>query len=160
MMLAASATAINIVELLHILTVVAALGPVFVHPLLRRQMAAAGSSGYQRLVLSMASNARRVHGPALIVAGLLGIALVEMSEGATDVSDGWVIAAIVIWVTMVGLLHGLVRPALKAQGGEGSSEGSAGEAAAAAASKRLETGAALISILFVVQVVLMIWQPG
>ncbi len=154
-MFAASTTAINIVELLHILTVVLAFAPVFVHPLLRRQMLAADTSGYRHLVLSMAANARRVHGPALIAAGFLGIALVEMSEDAISVSDGWVIAAIVIWVAMIGVLHGLIRPALKAQG-----EASSGDTSAASAGRRAEMGSALLSILFVVQMVLMIWQPG
>ena len=45
MLLAAGTTANNIVALLHILTVLVALAPVFVHPLLRKQMSAAGSAG-------------------------------------------------------------------------------------------------------------------
>ena len=151
MVLAAGTTAYNIVELLHILTVLVALAPVFVHPLLRRQLRAAGGDGHQHLVVAMASNARRLYGPALIVAGLLGIALVEMSEDAISLTEGWVIAAIVIWVAMVGVLHGLIRPALKAQGAQGSTPGT---------EKRLEAGSALLSILFTVQLVLMIWQPG
>ncbi len=151
MVLAAGATANNIVELLHVLTVVVALAPVFVHPLLRKQMRAADGAGHQHLVLAMAANARRMHGPALIVAGLLGIALVEMSEDAISMTEGWVIAAIVIWVAMNGILHGMIRPALKAQGTDGASLGT---------EKRLEIGSALLSVLFTVQLVLMIWQPG
>ena len=151
MVFAAGTTAYNIVELLHVLTVLVALAPVFVHPLLRKQMRAADSAGHQHLVVAMAANARRLYGPALIVAGLLGIALVEMSEDAISLTEGWVIAAIVIWVAMVGVLHGLIRPALKAQG--------AGDASAGT-EKRLEAGSGLLSILFTVQLVLMIWQPG
>ncbi len=150
MVLAASTTVVNIVELLHILTVLVALSPVFVHPLLRKQMRAAGA-GHQQLVVAMASNARRLYGPALIVAGLLGIALVEMSEDAISLTEAWVIAAIVIWVAMIGILHGLIRPALKAQGAEGTTTGT---------EKRLEAGSALLSIGFTVQLILMIWQPG
>jgi len=151
MVFAAGTTAYNIVELLHVLTVLVALAPVFVHPLLRRQMQSAGGSAHQQLVVAMASNARRMYGPALIVAGLLGIALVEMSEDAISLTEGWVIAAIVIWVAMNGVLHGLIRPALKAQGAGDVSLGTG---------KRLEAGAALLSIGFTVQLVLMIWQPG
>ena len=151
MVLAAGTTAYNIVELLHILTVLVALAPVFVHPLLRKQMRASGGAGHQQLVVAMAANARRLYGPALIVAGLLGIALIEMSEDAISMSEGWVIAAIIIWVAMNGVLHGMITPALKAAGSEGAS---------AATDKRLEAGAALLSILFTVQLVLMIWQPG
>lgn len=151
MVFAAGTTAYNIVELLHILTVLVALAPVFVHPLLRKQMRAADGAGHQHLVVAMAANARRLYGPALIVAGLLGIALVEMSEDAISLTEGWVIAAIVIWVAMIGVLHGLIRPALKAQGAGDASIGT---------EKRLEVGSALLSILFTVQLVLMIWQPG
>ena len=151
MVLAAGTTAYNIVELLHVLTVLVALAPVFVHPLLRKQMRTADGAGQQQLVVAMASNARRLYGPALIVAGLLGIAMVEMSEDAISMTEGWVIAAIVVWVVMNGVLHGMIRPALKAQGVEGPSAGT---------DKRLEAGSALLSIGFTVQLVLMIWQPG
>ncbi len=151
MVCAASTTAYNIVELLHILTVLVALAPVFVHPLLRKQMRAAGGTGHQQLVAAMAANARRLYGPALIVTGLLGIALIEMSEDAISLTEGWVIAAIVIWVAMNGILHGMITPALKAAGSDGASPGT---------DKRLEAGSAVLSILFTVQLVLMIWQPG
>ena len=151
MVFAAGTTAYNIVALLHILTVLVALAPVFVHPLLRRQMRAAGGDGHQLLVAAMAANARRLYSPALIVTGLLGIALVEMSEDAISMTEGWVIAAIVIWVVMNGILHGMIRPALKAQGSGGAAPGT---------ERRLETGSALLSILFTVQLILMIWQPG
>ncbi len=151
MLVAAGTTAYNIVELLHVLTVLVALAPVFVHPLLRKQMRAAGGSGHQQLVVAMAANARRLYSPALIVAGLLGIALVEMSEDAISLTEGWVIAAIVIWVIMNGVLHGMIRPALRAQGAGGASPGT---------DKRLEAGSALLSVGFTVQLILMIWQPG
>ena len=131
MVLAAGTTAYNIVELLHILTVLVALAPVFVHPLLRRQLRSADGAGHQQLVVAMAANARRLYGPALIVAGLLGIALIEMSEDAFSMTDGWVIGAIVIWVAMNGVLHGMIRPALKAAGSEGASAGT---------DRRLEAG--------------------
>ena len=151
MVLAAGSTAYNIVELLHVLTVLVALAPVFVHPLLRRQMRAAGGAGHQQLVTAMASNVRRMYGPALIVAGLLGIALVEMSEDAVSLTEGWVVAAIVIWVAMNGILHAMITPALRAHGAGGSTPGT---------EKRLEVGSALLSIGFTVQLILMIWQPG
>ena len=150
MILAAGSTAYNIVELLHVLTVLVALSPVFVHPLLRRQMRAAGAD-QGHLLMAMAANARRLYGPALIVAGLLGIALVEMSEDAISMTEGWVVAAIAVWVAMNGVLHSLITPALKAAGTGGSTP---------ATDKRLEAGSALLSIGFTVQLILMIWQPG
>ena len=144
-------TAYSIVELLHILTVLVALSPVFVHPLLRNQMRGGSRTEHQQLVLSMAANTRRLYGPALIVAGFLGIALIEMSEDVHSMTDGWVIAAIIIWVGMNGLLHGMITPALKMVGhGQ----------ATPVVERRLERGSALMTLLFIVQLVLMIWQPG
>ena len=151
MVFAAGTTAYNIVELFHVLTILVALAPVFVHPLLRKQMQSAGGGAHKQLVVAMAANARRLYGPALIVAGLLGIALIEMSEGTISFEEGWVIAALVIWVAMNGILHGMIRPALKAQAAEGPTPGT---------NKRLEVGSALLSIGFTVQLILMIWQPG
>ena len=77
-----------------------ALSPVFVHPLLRNQMRSGNRTEHQHLVISMAVNVRRLYGPALIVAGLLGIALIEMSDDIHSMTDGWVIAAIIIWLAM------------------------------------------------------------
>ena len=68
MVFAAGNTAYNIVELLHVLTVLVALAPVFVHPLLRKQIPRRGRHWTQQLVVAMAANARRLYGPALILA--------------------------------------------------------------------------------------------
>ena len=151
MLLAAGGTAYNIVELLHILTVLVALSPVFVHPLLRNQMRSGNRTEHQHLVISMAVNVRRLYGPALIVAGLLGIALIEMSDDIHSMTDGWVIAAIIIWLAMNGILHAMITPALRAVGG--------GQATPSV-ERRLERGSATMTLLFIVQLVLMIWQPG
>ncbi len=143
-------TPYKIILLLHVLAVLAALSPVFVHPLLRNQMRSTVSE-HQHLVAGMAANARRLYGPALIVAGLLGIALVEMSDDVHSLTDGWVIAAIVIWVVMNGVLHGVISPSLRMIGrGQGTP----------AVERRLERGSALMTVLFIVQLALMIWQPG
>ncbi len=144
-------TPYNIVALLHIVAVVVAFAPAFVHPLLRSQVRSGGSTEQQPLLSIMAANARRFYGPALIVAGLLGIALVEMSDDVYSLTAGWVIAAIVIWVAMNGVLHGLISPSLRAIGcGQGTPS----------TERRLEFGSALLTLLFIVQLVLMIWQPG
>ena len=50
-----------------------------------------------------------------------------------------------IWVAMNGVLHGMIMPSLRARG------------PSAGTDKRRS---ALLTILFVVQLVLMIWQPG
>ncbi len=151
MIVAATGAVYDIVELLHVLTVVVALSPAFVHPLLRRQLLRSADPNQQQLLASMAGNVRRLYSPMLIVSGLLGIALVEMSEDAHSMTDGWVIAVIVIWLVMNGLLHGMITPALRAAGAGTSTSSS---------ERRLERASAAMTILFVVQLFLMIFQPG
>ena len=144
-------TSYNIVLLLHVLTAIVALSPVFVHPLLRNQMRGGNKTEHQHLVSSMAANVRRLYGPALIVSGLLGFALAGMSDKVHSMTDGWLLAAAIIWVAMNGILHGMITPALKAVGrGQGTPP----------IERRLERGSALMTLMFVVQLVLMIWQPG
>ena len=144
-------TPYNIVLLLHVLMVVVALSPAFVHPLLRNQMRTGNKTEHQHLIISMARNVRRLYSPALILSGLLGFALAGMSDKVHSMTDGWLMAAAIIWVVMNGVLHGMITPALKAVGrGEGTPP----------TERRLERGSALMTLLFVVQLVLMTWQPG
>ena len=151
MVLAAGTTAYRIVELLHVLTVLMALSPVFVQPILGRLMRNGNPVERQHLMAVTVTGMRRVYGPALILAGLLGIALVEMSEGASCLSDAWVVGAIIAWLATNGVAHAIVVPALRTAGAGNSTP---------AVEQRLEVGWALMSILFTVQLALMIWQPG
>lgn len=144
-------TAYNIVLLLHLLTVMVALSPAFVHPLLRNQMRAADRTERQHLLINMAANLRRFYGPALIVTGLLGFALAGMSDKVHSMREAWLIASAVIWVAMNGVLHAVIMPALKSvRSGD----------ARPSVERRTEQGWALITVMAIVQLALMIGQPG
>ena len=143
-------TAYNIVLLLHVLTMMVALSPAFVHPLLRSQVRAGDRTERQHLMINMAANVRRVYGPSLIVTGLFGFALAGMSDRVHSLSEFWLIASAVIWVAMNGVLHAVITPALKA----------VREGADAPPGRRLEQGWALITVMAVVQLALMIGKPG
>ena len=106
----------NVILLLHVLTALMALSPMFVYPLLPGQMRPIIMPEQQRLVVTMLVNMRSLYGPALIITGLLGFALAGLSNGVHSMRDGWVITAAVIWVLMNGVLHGMILPAVKTMG--------------------------------------------
>lgn len=144
-------SAYNLVLLLHVLTVMIALSPAFVQPLLRNRVRAAELGESQRLLVSMSAGLRRVYGPALIASGLLGFALAGLSDKVHSMREGWLIASAVIWVAMNGVLHALIIPALRS-----ADDGSA----RASIERRVERGWALITVMAVAQLALMVIQPG
>lgn len=142
-------TGYDIVLVLHILAVTVAFAPAFVHPLLANQSKAYGGDASQRLLGSIVGNGRMIYAPALIVAGLLGFALAGMSDDVYSVGDGWMIAAIIVWIAQNGVLHAVVLPGERAWArGDTTVE------------SRVALGGGIITILLVVQVILMVFKPG
>ena len=84
---------------------------------------------------------------------MLGFGVAGMSDEVYKVSQGWLVAAVVIWIAMNGLLHAGIVPAEKAIA-------QAGAAGDDAAEKKLAIAGQLITLLFVVQLIIMIWKPG
>ena len=143
-------TPYNIMLLLHILTAVVAMAPALVMPVLGKQMEQGGHdispmAGY------VAQNNQRIYGSALIVSGLLGFGVAGMSDEVFKVSQGWLVAAVIVWIAMNGLLHAVIRPSEKAM-----AEGDRSDAL----KQKLSIGGAAFTLLFVVQLVIMIWKPG
>ncbi len=141
-------TPYNIVLILHILAALVAFAPAFVNPLLTNQTRDMEPSARQRILGHMAGNSRRVYAPALIVLGFLGFALSGMSDGANSLSETWLIISIVIWIVMNGVLHAVLTPAERAlaSGDE-------------TASKRVDLGGGIMTILLLVVLGLMVFQP-
>ena len=142
-------TGYNIALLVHVVTAFAAFAPAFVAPFLDRQLGADEESVRVRLAQAMLGNSRMVHGPALIVTGLAGFGIAGFSDGVYKMSQGWLIAAIVIWIGMNGILHAVVVPAERAVG-EGNRS----------AESRIAAGGAALTVLLVVMLIIMIWKPG
>jgi len=150
MMLAAvNDTSFNIVKMLHILAFMVAFAPAFVNPLLERQMAANDSAAWKRTLSYASKNSMKIYGGALIVGGLLGFALSGMSDGLYKMSQTWLLLSAVLWVAMNGVLHALIIPSEKAVVGGDSS-----------AQRKLDIGGAAMTILMVVVLYLMVFQPG
>jgi uncharacterized membrane protein len=141
-------TAYNVMLLLHILTALVAFAPAFTHPFLAGQMKDSPDS--RRTMLGfMAGNGRRIYAPALILTGLLGFGLSGMSDGIYALSQTWLLAAIVIWIGMNGVLHAVMLPAEKAlAAGDDSAE------------SRMGIGGAILTVGLVVMIYLMVFKPG
>ena len=88
--------------LLHIVSVVAAFGPLFVYPSLVRAGAGAEVARWH-LRLSL---------PALVLAWVFGMGMVGMSDKPIEMSDSWIVASLVIWVGLVVVSWFLIRPSL------------------------------------------------
>jgi uncharacterized membrane protein len=150
MMLAAVAdTPYKIMLVAHILAVVVAFSPAFVHSVLTKQLDGLESEHRRAVLTMMAANGRRIYAPALIVAGLLGFGLQGMSDSVWSFSQTWLWMAAVLWIAMNGVLHAVLLPAEKAA--------AAGDDTAR---KRVDSAGAALTVLLVVMMYLMIFKPG
>lgn len=149
MIAAVGDTPYRIVLVLHILAAIAAFAPVIAHPLMMNRSKSFGPEGHRRVMGLIAGNGRSIHGPALIATGILGFALQGMSGGAWTFGQFWMLAAIVVWVAMNGVLHALVLPSERkmADGDE-------------SAQRLAELGGVLMTIMLIIMVWLMVFQPG
>ena len=142
-------TGYNIMLFLHILTAFVAFAPAFVHPFLGEQSKQLDEGSKRQVYGFILQNGRRVYLPALVVTGILGFGLVGMSSDVFELSQGWVIASIIVWIAINGILHAVVIPAEKAVGaGDDSAE------------SRIAAGGMLATVLFLVMLYLMIFKPG
>ena len=153
MLAAIGDTPYNIMLFLHILTGVVAFAPAFTHPVLQGKMERAGFDGRSAVIGYMASYGMKIYGSALVLCGLLGFGVAGMSDDVFELSQRWLATAVIVWVVMNGLLHGAILPAEKAIG-------LAGPDGAPAAEKKLATAGGLITVLFLVQLYLMVFRPG
>jgi uncharacterized membrane protein len=136
-------TPYRVVLLLHILAVVVAFGPLFFMPLVARAADAGSAAEAAWKYLT------RIGTPALVLAGFFGMAMIGMSDKTWKFSQGWVSAALLIWLIDVALFLFVLLPAER--------KTAAGDADA----ERLVpmfTGIIHLSLLVVLY--LMIWKPG
>ncbi|MCY3851764.1 MAG: hypothetical protein OXF75_13340 [Acidimicrobiaceae bacterium] len=141
-------TGYNILLFLHIVAIVVALSPTFVHPFLARDTN--GEYSVRRtLYAGIAKRSMRIYGSSLIVGGLLGFGVAGLSDKVYQLSDGWLTVSVIAWLAMNGVLHAMVIPAEKAiaDGDEPNT-------------KKAETGSLIISLLFLFSLYLMIFEPG
>lgn len=138
----------NLMLFVHIVTVIVAFAPAVIHPVLEAQLRS-DASARSRVFGFLAGNSRRIHAPALLLSGVVGMGLVGMSDKAFRMSQAWTAGAFVLWIAMNGVLHAVVIPAERALAARDES-----------ARQRLTVGDAALNVMLVVMLVLMIWKPG
>ena len=140
-------TPYRIMLLLHVLAVIVAFGAPFVQPSLYRLSAREGAGG--SVAGAQAAATTRVMLPALLVAGVLGFGLAGMSDDVYELSQGWLVAAVVLWLGQAALYVFGIVPALRQVG--------AGEEVPV---KRVSILTGVLHLSLVVMLWLMIWKPG
>ena len=141
-------TGYKLMLFLHILSVLVAFAPSFVWPFVSVRLKKAGKPVGPTIAELAAGNTAKVHGPALVLAGVFGFGLVGMSEKAISFGDAWVSAGMLVWFLSLGVLFGLMMPAEKAA--------AAGDAGA---EKLISMAGGMLHLLLALALVFMVFQP-
>jgi len=137
---------------LHLLSVVVGFGPWFLNGLIPARAAnvEAGEGralNHANLQVSTISQ-YAIYGVIVFGAATLGSA----HKHTIDFGDAFIYVSIILWVAIVGVLHGLILPAQR--------ELAAGGGDRRALTQRQSLGAALLNLLVIIAIVLMVWEPG
>lgn len=134
--------------MLHIFSVVVAFSPGIAHTALLRLGEADGPDVLKRLFGYMARNDRMIYSPALILVGVFGI-LIVATEDYVGFDDAWISAAMLLWLIVNGVLHGMMIPAeRKIAEGDMSAQ------------KMVMIAGPVIGLLFLATLYLMVVKPG
>jgi hypothetical protein len=129
-------TGYRLVGVLHVLSAVAAFGPLFIYPSMQR--AGAGAEVAKLHV--------RLSLPALVLSWVFGMGLVGMSKDNFEMSQTWIVLSLLCWVAAVAVSWFLIRPSL-----DDSSE---------SARSKLAAGIGVTHLIAVVVIYLMVFKPG
>lgn len=132
-------TTYKILFFLHIASIVVAFAPAVMAVL---PGGAAGATATLR------ESGRTVYNAALILAGLFGIGLIFSSDDVWAFDQTWISLAFLVWIAMLGVFHVMVLAGKGPRPRGGSAVG------------QVDPGEAVLTLLFVVQLYLMIWKPG
>lgn len=136
--------------LLHILAIIVAFAPGFVWPVITARLRKEGGQPLGPTMSKIqAGNTVRVHGPALLAAGVFGFGLIGLSDKAWKFSQSWVSIAMVLWFVMLGVVYGLLAPAER-KAGKGDE----------AAEQRVAMFGGMLHVLLLLMLIDMIWKPG
>lgn len=153
----------RVVLLLHIGASIVAFGGLIANGVLNAR-AFNGPSAEGGVVLAAGHAVSKLADYALYALLPLGIVLIAVSDDAFGFGDPWVSASFVVWFAVVGVTHGLVRPAVRTMSEQVDSLGGSGrladDATSVAASRKLMLGETFTQILLAAALILMIWKPG
>lgn len=153
----------QIVLLLHIAAAIVGFGGIIAHSAYNAK-AFGGTAGEARVLLSTTQLVTSLAHYAIYGVFLLGIALVALSDGGISFGAPWISASFVVWFALVGLAHGMVKPAVRSlkEKADELAPGArmADDPEVLGLAKKLALGDGLTQLLIVIALVLMIWQPG
>jgi uncharacterized membrane protein len=145
----------TLLDVLHVVSAVFIVGPMAILPMTGMRALRAGERG------QVATLAKSTY-----VFSLLSLLVVFFGFGALGSSDkqahlsittSWILSAFIVYLVALVLSLFVVVPAMR-QAGENPHDAVAGELAASSY-QRIAMGSGLVSLLLVVVVVLMVWQP-
>jgi uncharacterized membrane protein len=161
--------AYNIVKVLHILCAIVGFGVVTLNGLYGAQAKKRGGS--EAAAIGQAVYRVSTVGEYFIYAVfVLGIGLVAMGNNLFDFGQTWVWLSMVLYITGLGLSHGVLRPRIRRMnalmvelaGSSGSAAGGPPPLAVEleALAKQVATTEMAINLLLVVILVFMVFKPG
>jgi uncharacterized membrane protein len=155
-----SGSAYKIVLVLHILAAILGFGSVMLNGVYANEVKR--RPGPEGAAIAEA-NYKVSFGVAMYIIyaiPILGIALVAMSDQAWKFSQTWVWLALVLYVVLIGLVHGVHRPNVQRLDAL-VRDGSASDVAEMERRDRLaSTMGMILSLLVVATLVLMVFKPG
>ncbi len=134
---------------LHIFAMIVAFAPSFVWPFVAVKLKKAGQPVGPGIGALAEGNTAKVHGPALVLAGIFGFGLVGMSEKSITFADAWISAGMLVWFLLLGVVFGLMLPAEK--------KAHAGDVAA---EKLTSMAGGMMHLLLAIELFIMVFQPG
>jgi uncharacterized membrane protein len=163
-------TPYKLVLLLHILTAIVGFGAVYLNGLYWR--AAERRKGVEGLAIAEINyDVSQMAGYFIYAVPVLGILLVLMSDKFYEFSQAWISLSFVLYIVMLGLMHGVLRPNVKKiqalmreVAAMGPTAAGAGRPAQVDEIERLGRTAGLtgtiLNLILVVILYVMIWKPG
>ena len=129
-----SQTLVKLLYFVHVLSIVAAFGPLFLYPRLQR----AGETS------AMAALHMKLVFPALILLWVVGMGMAGVNKFALA-EMWWITITIALWIGSVAVSWFLIRPAI----GDTSDD----------AKKKMSMGIGITHLILVASIVLMIFKP-
>ncbi|MGK0276793.1 MAG: hypothetical protein ACI9N0_003189 [Ilumatobacter sp.] len=129
-----SQTLVKLLYLVHVLSIVAAFGPLFLYPRMQR----AGETS------AMAALHMKLVFPALILLWVVGMGMAGVNKFALA-EMWWITITIALWIGSVAVSWFLIRPAISDTSDD--------------AKKKMSMGIGITHLILVISLVLMIFKP-
>ncbi len=151
----------RILLLLHVAAAIVGFGGVIAHGTYNAK-AFRSPAGEARVLLKATTAVTNIAHYGIYAVLVSGILLISVSSGDVKFSDAWISAGFLLWFLVVGVAHGLVKPALSGLSTRAEALGSdvalSDDPDASALAKKLAMGEGLTQLLLAAALVVMIWQ--